>query len=205
MNKDNRNLNYSNSLNHEFYLQSADIVAKEIIGCYFVRQLPNGEKLAGRIVETEAYLSEGDKASHSAPGPTPRNKAMFGQGGTLYVYMIYGIHHCINVVTEPEGIGSAVLIRALEPVEGLEIMMNNRKKYNIDSLCCGPGNVSCAMGLDLNDNARSLCHFDLFISKNGDIDPNEIVTTTRIGITKSAEFPLRFYLKNSLFVSGRKN
>jgi DNA-3-methyladenine glycosylase len=184
----------------EFFLRNTIIVAKELIGKILVR-IFNESTLTGRIVETEAYLHENDMASHSAPGKTKRNAVMFESGGVIYVYKIYGIHHCINVVTEHHDIGSAVLIRALEPLSGIETMIENRKIETIENLCKGPGNVAKAFGFDLNMNGNSLLSENLFICNSENNNDFEIGISKRIGITKSSELPYRFFMKDSIYVS----
>lgn len=196
---------FKKSLNKSFFLQDTATVARQLIGKALVKQTEGSDYLAGKIVEAEAYLSEGDLSSHSAPGLTKRNAPMFEEGGILYVYFIYGVHHCINIVTEPAGTGAAVLIRALEPLAGIEIMKKNRETDDIQKLCKGPGNVAKAFNFNLNDNRSSLTSEGLFIQDIGeDAGHSEISVTPRIGIVKSAHLPLRFYLENSPFVSGKK-
>ncbi len=190
------------SVNKEFFLRGTTEVARGLLGCILVRK-SGKEILAARIVETEAYLAENDLASHSAPGLTARNAPMFEEGGVLYVYKIYGVHHCINFVTEKKGSGCAVLIRAAEPIAGIGRMMKNRSNNNIEALCKGPGNLARAFGFTVSDNFASLTGEDLFIRKKM-INEELIVSTERIGITKSKELKLRFILKKNKFVSGRK-
>lgn len=198
-------IDYSCHLPKEFYLRKPETVAKELLGKLFVLKTKAGEILAGKIVETEAYLSSEDLSSHSAPGLTRRNAPMFSEGGILYVYKIYGIHHCTNIVTESEGVGSAVLIRALEPVEGIEIMKAHRKVTSVESLCKGPANLTKALNLTTNDNFRSLLSPELFVQNFEKTEDQNIITTRRIGITKSSDLPLRYYICGSKYVSGKKN
>lgn len=192
------------SLPQKYFLQKTELVAKQLIGKYIVKKEKDGF-LVARIVETEAYLSEGDLSSHSAPGPTRRNKIMFEEGGVLYVYKIYGIHHCANIICEQEGIGCGVLLRAAEPVLGIAKMKQRRATGNINILCKGPGNLSKAFGFTLEDYGRSICSDSLFIQNTEDIEENDILSTKRIGISKSTDLPLRYILKNSRFVSARKS
>lgn len=175
-----------------FYLQPTEIVAQKLIGSIF--KIFNNEQnriVLLRIVETEAYLSYGDEASHSFRGKTPRNSAMFEKGGILYVYKIYGIHHCINVVTEAEGVGSAVLIRAMECIKSNEEFPQNGFR--------GPGKLARSLGFTTLDTGCSLLggSYSLFIPTSH----VPIRTTKRIGITKSADLRLRFCLQGSPFVS----
>jgi DNA-3-methyladenine glycosylase len=192
---------YNLALSESFYQQATEIVAKNLIGKIMVK-MDKDITLAGRIVETEAYLGSNDLASHSYPGVTKRNKPMFASGGILYVYLSYGIHNCTNIVTETENTGSAVLIRAVEPLLGADDMIANRGVCPINKLASGPGNFSKAFGFSLSDNYRRVGTQNLFIQ---DMKPDnlEIVTAKRIGISRSEDLQLRFYLKNSRFVSKK--
>lgn len=194
---------FRQALPQEYFLQKTETIAKDLIGKYLVK-IECDHVLAARIVETEAYLSSGDLSSHSATGQTKRNEAMFEIGGVLYVYKIYGIHHCANVVSEKLGTGSAILLRAAEPILGIPIMSKNRGTNNIKILCKGPGNLAKSFGLNTTDNKRPVYEKDFFIQSDGDLSDNNILITKRIGISKSKDLPLRFILKNSAFVSGRK-
>ena len=176
-------------------------VAPDLIGCTLIRQLPNGPLIRATIVETEAYAPD-DPASHAYRGQSKRSATMFGPPGYSYVYLIYGMYHCLNVVTEHPGIGSAVLIRALELATippGLD-PKHTKKPYRI---AAGPGKLCRALNIDRTldglpyhpDNGLWLEH------RSHSIDPEDIVQTTRIGITKAAERPWRWYLKNSPAVS----
>lgn len=180
-------------LNRDFYLRNPETVAKEFIGKTIVRVCDNSI-IAGIITETEAYLGLGDLASHSAMGLTSRNAAMFMDGGTIYVYKIYGMHFCVNAVTEESGRGSAVLLRALQPIHGIEIMSENRNTNDIKKLCKGPGNLTRALGIDRRFDKKSFLSDDIFISSFNSLSNNEISASKRIGITKSSELELRFSL-----------
>lgn len=185
----------------EFYLGGTVGIARELIGAAVVRMLPDGDIAAGIITETEAYLHTGDAASHSARGQTPRNRSMFAAGGTLYVYKIYGVHHCINAVTGAAGVGSAVLIRAAAPFAGIAGMQERRgKNVAATTLCRGPGNLARAFGFTTTDDGASLCSEDLFLAKIGGFAP-EIAISPRVGITKAGDLPLRFFAANSPVVS----
>lgn len=186
----------------EFYQRETTLVAKDLIGKLFVRII-DGQVLTAEIVETEAYLPKNDPACHAAKRKTPRNSPMFEDGGILYVYFIYGNHYCANVVTETEGLGSAVLIRAARPLEGIQFMMNNRRNSKIEELCNGPGKFAQAFDLNKQQNYHSLDSCDIFISEFNYYDDNEITQTTRIGIKEGIDLPLRFYLRNSNFVSRK--
>lgn len=188
---------YSKSFNQSFFCRDTITVAKELLGKVLVKKEKN-LYLASIITETEAYLSENDYASHSAVGKTERNKAMFEKGGIAYVYLIYGIHYCFNVVTEEENIGAAVLIRGSIPILGTDIMKHRRKSSNFRNLCKGPGNFGKAYGFDLSYNFRRIYEPSLFIQAletNQNIN-DQINISPRKGITKSAHLPLRFYLEN---------
>ncbi|PKL85793.1 MAG: DNA-3-methyladenine glycosylase [Ignavibacteriae bacterium HGW-Ignavibacteriae-1] len=178
----------------EFYLQKPEIVARDLIGKLLVRVA--GEHIyTGMIAETEAYLAEGDLASHSAVGQTKRNSAMFETGGILYVYQIYGLHFCANAVTEQSGRGSAVLLRAVQPIIGIEQMKINRNKITSNQLSDGPAKLCQAFQIGMGDNRKSLMGDEIFIAKYQDFLDDKIEYTPRIGITKSAELLLRFKIK----------
>jgi len=190
-------------LDQSFYQQATLQVAQALLGAYLVHETAEGIT-TGRIVETEAYLS-GDPACHAYRRQTPRNGVMFGQAGHAYVYQIYGLHHCVNVVTAPAGIGEAVLIRALEPVEGIDLMRQRRGMDKSTDLCKGPGRLVQALGITKAMNGVSLVTGDLYIlppSAYPAFDqPFEMVTTTRIGITQGIDLPYRFYIADNRFVS----
>ncbi|MFH1050110.1 MAG: DNA-3-methyladenine glycosylase [bacterium] len=208
---------FSKALALSFYQRKPEIVANELLGKIIVRK--EGKIiLAARIVETEAYLSKDDLSCHASVGKTFRNAPMFESGGVLYVYKIYGVHHCINFVTEGDSIGSAVLIRAAEPLAGIEKMMENRslkktgkgegKKERLDmkinDLCKGPGNLAKSFGFTKEDNFRSLISPELFIQNPDKSDNIEVSVSKRIGITKSPNLFLRYFIENSPYVSGKK-
>jgi DNA-3-methyladenine glycosylase len=176
-----------------------------LIGAILVKN-DGGTLLAGRIVETEAYLPSNDAASHSFRGQTPRNAAMFGEAGTLYVYRIYGIHLCANVVTEGAGTGAAVLLRALEPLAGIETMQKRRGISSITHLCNGPGKLAQAFGFSLADNFTNLTQSACFLipQQTQEREPVRVGVSARVGITKDAALPLRFFDLDSAFVSKGK-
>lgn len=184
-------------LPQKFYERDTVTVAKELLGTFLVADLPEG-KTVGRIMETEAYLNSGDPASHSFRGKTKRNSVMFGPPGHAYVYFIYGMYYCVNAVTAKEGIGEAVLIRALEPVEGIKLMEKRRGVTDIYNLCSGPGKLTMAMGITKGLNRIGLFGPEVYIlssdSYPGYQAPknNEIKVSPRIGISKGTEHPLRF-------------
>lgn len=184
-------------MDKKFYEKPTLAVAKELLGCYLV----HGE-CVGKIVETEAYLWD-DPASHSYRGKTRRNMAMFGAAGTAYVYFIYGNHFCFNVVTNKEEIGEAVLIRALEPVKGIELMKKRRGVEDVRQLCNGPGKLTQAMGITMKENGKSLIDGELKIIGGEKVREGDVVKTKRIGITKGAEMAHRFYIKNNRYISHK--
>jgi DNA-3-methyladenine glycosylase len=170
-----------------------------VIGLVLVRETPEGIT-AGRIVETEAYLGD-DPASHSYRGQTPRNASMFLAPFHAYVYKIYGTSFCVNVSSEEAGRGEAVLLRALEPLEGLPLMIRRRKSENVRDLCRGPGRLCSAMEIDRNlDGINLLAGSGLWIAAG--TSAGRVKKSPRIGITKAADRHLRFYEAGSRFVSG---
>jgi DNA-3-methyladenine glycosylase len=189
-----------NPISREFYLQPTVDAARDLLGKVLVHRTRRGI-LAGRIVETEAYTSN-DPACHACKGMTKRNAMMFGEPGHAYVYFTYGMYHCFNAVTAPEGVGEAVLVRAAEPLEGVEIMEENRGTEVLTNLCSGPGKLCMAFGLDRRHNGLDLTNSELVIVDDGWL-PGEIVTATRIGIRLGADLPWRFYLAGNPHVSRR--
>lgn len=191
-----------------FYQQDALHVAEKLPGKYLVRRF-NQKYLAGKIVEVEAYTEKDDEASHSFNGLTKRNELMFASGGKLYVYFIYGNHFCCNVVCDKEGTGSAVLLRALEPIEGIELMAQRRfNKSEVTqkeflNLTNGPGKICKAFGISKLENGTDLCGDDIFISEGEKVLKKNILRTPRIGINKSKDLLRRFYIKDNPFVSKR--
>ena len=172
-------------------------MAVDLLGCTLTHKTPEGPA-SGVIVETEAYRPE-DPACHAYKGPTMRNRTMFDGPGLAYVYLSYGTHRLLNVVCEGEGVGSAVLIRALRPLEGRELMAERRGRST--SLCNGPGRLTQALGVDLSRDGHDLTGGDLVIS-NGE-SPREIVATTRIGITRGVDLPWRYLVVGDQNVSVR--
>jgi DNA-3-methyladenine glycosylase len=190
-----------------FYEQDTMTVARRLLGCYLVH-LEGEETTLGRIVETEAYLVH-DPAAHSFIGKTKRNSVLFGPVGHAYVYFIYGMHSCFNVVTGEEGMGEAVLIRALEPLQGIPVMQKRRRMQKLTLLCNGPARLTEALAITLSYNGISLFDGPLqmwsseSVPSPAPIGKADIVQTTRIGIAKAREFPLRFYLKGNSYISRK--
>jgi DNA-3-methyladenine glycosylase len=187
-------------LSQSFFAKDAPDLAEALLGCKLVHKTPEGIT-SGIIVETEAYSQE-DAASHSARGETPRTKVMFGPPGFAYVYFTYGMHYCFNVVSSREGHGSGVLIRALEPVEGIELMKERRNKENLQELCNGPAKLVQAMGITLKDYGKPLFKGDLYVEESVKTDV-KIAVGQRIGISQAIDVPWRFWNENSPFVSRK--
>jgi len=189
-------------LPRSFYARPSLEVARDLIGRLLVRPLPGG-RLVGRIVESEAY-QEGDPASHSFRGRTARNEVMFGQPGHLYVYFSYGMHFCMNVVTGRDGEGSAVLLRAVEPVEGIDWMLARRGLDDVRLLCAGPGRLTQAFGIDRAHNGADLVAGDvLFVASGSAVPEDRIGVSPRVGLTLGVDRPWRFFEAGSPFVSRR--
>jgi len=192
----------------EFYQKDVLKIAPSLLGKYLVKK--EGQKyLLGKIVEVEAYVDKIDEASHSFIGITKRNEVMFASGGKLYVYFIYGNHFCCNVVCGKEGVGSAVLIRALEPLQEMEVMAQRRfQKSEVTgkeflNLTNGPGKICKAFNITKDQNGIDLCGEEIFIAEGEKIPKKNIIQAPRIGIKKSAELLWRFYLKDNPFVSAK--
>ena len=188
-------------LPREFYLRDGLTVARELIGKKLVTNL-RGEVTSGIIVETEAYMGKRDAAAHSYRGKTERTKIFFGAGGFVYVYLIYGMHLCTNVVANVENVPEAVLIRALEPTDGVELMKRRRGKQNLRELCSGPGKVSQALGVTKNFYGADLCGEEIFIETT-DFQA-EVAATKRINVDyagEAADYPWRFVAAGNKFLS----
>lgn len=179
----------------EFYKQDTVQVAKQLLGKFLVCG-----KTAGKIVETEAYIGTSDLASHSYRGQTQRNAVMFGPAGRAYVYFTYGMHYCFNAVTE--GAGEAVLIRALEPTDGIQLMRRRRRTDGLQSLCSGPAKLVQALGITSDMNGTSLADGPIRIEQR-DNNPIDIAVATRIGISRAKDELLRFYITNNQFISRK--
>jgi DNA-3-methyladenine glycosylase len=196
-------------LPRRFYARPTLEVARDLIGKVLVHRAASGTT-AGVIVEVEAYIGEDDPACHAAAGPTPRNAPLYGPPGRAYVYVNYGLHYLVNAVTEEEGAPAAVLVRALAPLEGLELMQARRARLRWRAgkaavpdaaLCRGPGNLSAAMGIDLALNERALYRRPLTIEDRG-MSPGPIAWGPRVGISKGVEHPWRAFVHGHPSVSG---
>lgn len=180
-------------LPRSFYNRDTTQVAQDLLGKLLVRR-SDGITRVGRIVEVEAYLGPHDLAAHTSKGITARTRVMFGPPGHVYVYLIYGMHHCMNVVTEPDGTGAAVLLRAIEPVR------------NIEGKTSGPGLLCKAMGVTLQDYGHDLCSKDFYIAEAPEAAPVPIVSRPRVGVDYAGEWaarPLRFYVQGNRHVSKK--
>ncbi|MBI5020667.1 MAG: DNA-3-methyladenine glycosylase [Ignavibacteriales bacterium] len=199
-------------LPRSFYLRPTLIVAKDLLGKYLIRKL-NNKFLIGKIVEVEAYLGNNDPASHSYLGITKRNEVMFKKGGHFYVYFTYGMHFCANIVTEEEGKGCAVLLRAVEPIEGIEVMKDNRKNKRRNGLMekwsnrklldltNGPAKLCEAFNINRGHNGIDLLDNTIFIADGEVIPRNQFGSSTRIGITNATDKKWRFFIKNNPYIS----
>ena len=197
-------------LSREFFSQDTLTVARLLLGKRLVRRW-NGLRPAGRIVEAEAYIGEEDKGCHASVGRTARNDVMFGPPGHAYVYFTYGMHWMFNVVTEAEGFPAAVLIRALEPLEGIPAMERNRKRRAVFDLCSGPAKLAQALCITRTLNGADLWlrrGAELWLEDAPPIPDNDIVTTPRVGLNHTLEpwksMPWRFYVQGSAFISKVK-
>ena len=197
-------------LPRDFYDRPTLTVTRELIGKVLVHDSPRG-RTSGVIVETEAYIGESDPACHAAPGPTKRNAPLYGPPGIAYVYLNYGIHNLVNAVTESEGSPGAVLIRALEPLEGEALMRRRRARgtgkrpsaFATAALCRGPGNLTRALDIRLDHNWRDLVTSDLRIEDAG-LGLRDVAWSSRIGIRVGVEHPWRCYATGSAAVSGQR-
>jgi DNA-3-methyladenine glycosylase len=192
------------SLPSTFYARPTLDVLEDLIGKVLVHEL-RGRRTAGIIVEAEAYIGESDPACHAAPGPTKRNAPLYGPPGHAYVYLNYGIHYLVNAVTENAGSPAAILIRALKPVEGIDLMRRRRTRRNgapaVEDLCRGPGNLTVALGISLRQNTADLVTSNLRIEDQG-VKPDGLTWSPRIGIRVGIDRQWRCHWTRSDCVSG---
>jgi DNA-3-methyladenine glycosylase len=189
-------------LPRSFYEQATVDVAKQLLGKYLVRNHPQGVTV-GRIVETEAYIGPHDLACHASHGRTPRTEVMFGPAGHAYVYFVYGVHYMLNLVTEAFNHPAAVLIRALEPIDGIELMQTRRKTEKRRDLCSGPGKLCQAFAIDRSLNAADLCGDIIHVEDRGAPVP-KLLAKPRIGVDYAGKWkdkPFRFLARGNEFVS----
>lgn len=199
--RDARRSRLAPPLPRSFYNRPTELVARELLGAIVEHRTPEGIA-AGRIVETEAYVGEHDLACHAAVGRTQRTEPLYGPPGIAYVYFIYGMYWCFNAVTRERGHPSAVLVRAIEPVSGLELMQRRRPRVRrLADLTNGPGKLCLALGIDASENTASLQSLPLVIRPGEGVPDGDVVITPRIGITKCADWPLRYFVRDNPFVS----
>jgi DNA-3-methyladenine glycosylase len=191
-------------ISRTFYAQPTLAVARELLGKYLVRKHPDG-KTVGRIVETEAYVGPKDLACHASRGRTARTEIMFGPAGFAYVYFIYGFYYCLNIVTEKKDFPSALLIRAVEPLDGIEMMKVRRRTETLHNLASGPGKLCQAFAIDKSLNGADVCAGVLYIEDRGEPSP-KILATPRIGVDYAGKWKdkrWRFLIRGNGFVSKR--
>jgi DNA-3-methyladenine glycosylase len=192
-------------LTRSFYKLDTEEVACGLLGCCLCHETEEG-LVSGIIVETEAYLSRNDPACHASRGMTRRNATMFGPPGHAYIYFIYGNHYCFNIVTGPKGLGEAVLIRAVEPVSGLDLMYYRRGKVeSITDLTSGPGKLCQAFAIDKKLDGHDLRNKPLFICGKSTVGDRQIVVTPRIGISSAKDKKLRFIISGNKYLSRRES
>jgi DNA-3-methyladenine glycosylase len=196
------------TLSRSFFARSTRTVARELLGCLLVRQF-DGVRLSGKIVEAEAYIGEEDLACHAKAGRTSRTEVMYGAAGFAYVYFTYGMHWMLNVVTEQEGYPAAVLLRAIQPIEGIEVMRKLRGGKNDPLLCSGPARLTQAMNITRSENGLDLCQTKsgLWIERSESFGTDETADSPRVGLGQTPEpwfsKPWRYFVKNNPFVSGQ--
>ncbi|PKQ15369.1 MAG: 3-methyladenine DNA glycosylase [Actinobacteria bacterium HGW-Actinobacteria-7] len=201
MSTDGSDLAGARPLPLSFYERDPRDVARDLLGCV-LRSTAGDVVTAGRIVETEAYLGADDLGSHAATkGITARNAVMYGPPMRSYVYFTYGNHHMFNVVCESEGVAGAVLVRAIEPLVGIDVMTRRRSGRGIRELCNGPGKLTAALGIDLADNGTTLGEGNLQVYAGTRRAAGGIATSGRIGLSQGHELPFRFYFESNTFVS----
>lgn len=192
------------ALPRSFYARETELVARDMLGTILECETPAGTA-SGIIVETEAYLGEHDEACHAVVGRTARTEALYGPPGNSYVYFIYGMYWCFNAVTRDEGLPSAVLVRALEPLEGIPLMQRRRPSARtVINLTNGPGKLCTALGITGSMSGKTLRRKPLIVREGERIPDDQIRTTTRIGITRAADWPMRWLIDGNPFVSKGK-
>jgi len=192
-----RLLRESRIVPRSFYAQGTAAAARSLLGKFLVHG-----RAAGRIVETEAYLGRGDPAAHAYRGSTERTRVIFGPPGHAYVYFIYGMYECLNLVTEPDGVAGCVLIRAVEPVAGIELMRARRPgARSVEELASGPGKLTCAFDITRRHYGADVTRGELTVRALRHEAPFKILETPRIGIAVAADLPLRFVIAGSRFAS----
>lgn len=196
-----RRFHLGRPLRSSFYNRDTELVARDLLGAVLECHTRDGV-VAGRIVETEAYLGEHDLACHAAVGRTTRTDPLYGPPGIAYVYLIYGMYWCFNAVTRAEHAPSAVLVRAVEPLMGVDVMRARRPKVRRDvDLTNGPGKVCLALGIDARHNRLSLNRAPLLIRAGEPVADRDVTVTPRIGITQAADWPLRWFVTGNPYVS----
>ena len=194
-------ISHTRLLDRSFFKRPTLDVAPDLLGKIIVHKT-DGQVLAGKIVETEAYLGNGDEAAHSARGRTRSTQVIFGPPGHAYVYLCYGMYECLNLIAEPDGQAGCVLIRALEPLAGIEQIEQRRPRAKrLRDLASGPGKLTLALGVTRARNGADVTRGELTVRELREPEPFEIVQTTRIGISVSRDLPYRFYIKDNKFVS----
>ena len=193
-------------INHYFFRQDTVELARKLLGCLLVHRTSDGVA-GGMIVEAEAYVGAVDKACHAYRNRSERTEIMYHDGGYAYVYLIYGMHYCFNVVTGPSGEGNAVLVRALEPVIGLDLMRKRRQTNQLQNLCSGPGKVCQALAVTKEQYGLDLCDpsCPLRLVRFRSIPDDRITSSPRINVAyaeEAAAWPWRFYVKDNMYVSG---
>jgi len=192
---------FGRALPVSFYDRPTELVARDLLGAVIECVTPAGAA-AGRIVETEAYLGPDDPACHAVAGRTERTWHLHGPPGVAYVYFIYGVHWCFNAVTREVGHGSAVLVRALEPVAGIDLMRERRGSVRRDAdLTNGPGKLCQALGIDGSFDGTRLTRRPLRILASDPVDDADVEVSPRIGITRAADWPLRWFIRRNAYVS----
>lgn len=198
-----------NKLTKEFYLNSDVVqISKQLLGKTLFTRF-NDNLTCGIIVETEAYAGVTDRASHAYNNRrTARTEVMYHEGGVAYVYLCYGMHHLFNVITNMKDVPHAVLIRAIQPTHGIDLMLQRRKKNKIDfTLTSGPGSLSKALGITTTNNGTNLCGNKIWIEENINLKSKDVIASPRVGVSyagKDAVLPWRFYIKNNTWVSKTK-